>query len=297
MISIDKNIPLMDDSEFEDLRDFIYEYCGLFFEEDKRYILQKRLPGRIAAHQLQSFREYLLYLQFDPTRDEELSELADLLTTNETYFFREDYQLKAFIDEIVPEIIGRKKDKVLRVWSAGCSTGEEPYTIAMLLRRAMGHLGSPLKGWRIEILGSDISQRVLGVARRGVYGETSFRAMNEDYLSYFEEFGGDKRKAAEEIKQMVTFSNINLLDEAKMDFIKSMDVIFCRNVIIYFDNKAKRKVVESFYDKLVDNGYLLLGHSESLMNVSTSFELKHFKNDMVYQRPAKSVEEEEGGVY
>jgi chemotaxis protein methyltransferase CheR len=281
----------MDDSEFEDLRDFIYEYCGLFFEEDKRYILQKRLPGRIAAHQLQSFRDYLLYLQFDPNKDEELAELADLLTTNETYFFREDYQLKAFIDEIVPEILARKEDKVLRVWSAGCSTGEEPYTIAMLLRRAMDTMGVSLNRWRIEILGSDISQRVLGVARRAVYGESSFRAMDENYISYFEDFDGGKKRAVDEIRQMVTFSNINLLDDAKIDFVKSMDVIFCRNVIIYFDNKAKRQVVQSFYDKLTDNGYLLLGHSESLMNISTSFELKHLKNDMVYQRPQKSVTE------
>ena len=145
--------------------------------------------------------------------------------------------------------------------------------------------------WRIEILGSDISQRVLGVSRRGVYGDTSFRAMNEDYMPYFEESGDGKKRAIEEIRQMVTFSNINLLDKTKMEFVKSMDVIFCRNVIIYFDNKAKRKVIESFYDKLSDKGYLLLGHSESLMNISAAFELKHLKNDMVYQRPSsKDVE-------
>lgn len=286
MIFADENIPLMEDSEFEDLRDFIYEYCGLFFEDDKRYILQKRLSRRIAVHQLQSFRDYLLYLQFDPNKEEELSELADLLTINETYFFREDYQLKAFIDEIVPEILARKKDKVLRVWSAGCSTGEEPYTIAMLLHRALDNMGVGMDKWRIEILGSDISQRVLGVARRGVYGDTSFRAMNEDYMPYFEESGDGKKRAVEEIRQMVTFSNINLLDKTKMEFVKYMDVIFCRNVIIYFDNKAKRKVIESFYDKLSDKGYLLLGHSESLMNISAAFELKHLKNDMVYQRPS-----------
>jgi chemotaxis protein methyltransferase CheR len=141
-----------------------------------------------------------------------------------------------------------------------------------------------LNGWHIEILGSDISQRVLGVARKGVYGHTSFRGVDERYGVYFEP-DGDKMRVNEEVRQMVGFTHLNLLDVNKASLLGSMDVIFCRNVLIYFDLKAKRKVVEHFYNKLDGGGCLLLGHSESLMNVSTRFVLKHLKNDMVYQKP------------
>lgn len=272
----------MDDEEFLLIRDLIYDHCGLSFETDSKYLLEKRLFRRLALHQIVSFKDYYLFLKYDRCKDEELSVILDLLTTNETYFFRESYQLKAFTEEIIPEIIGRKKEKILRIWSAGCSSGEEPYTIAMLLLELIKK--GALYGWNVEILGSDISQKVLGMARKGVYSPSSFRDTEEGYMSYFEEDGGKKR-IKDEVRKLVTITHLNLLDLSKISFLKTMDVIFCRNVIIYFDIKAKKKVIQGFYDKLDSGGYLLLGHSESLMNISALFDLKHLKNDLVYQKP------------
>lgn len=276
----------MGDEEFLLIRDFIHNHCGLFFESDSKYLLEKRLSRRLSIHQIAGFRDYYLFLKYDTRRDDELSAVLDLLTTNETYFFREGYQLKAFTDEIVPELIERKKEKVLRVWSAGCSTGEEPYTIAMLLLELMKK--GLLNGWHIEVLGSDICQRVLGAARKGVYGQSSFRETEERYLYYFEEEDG-RKKIKDEVRKLVTITHLNLLDSSKISLLRTMDVIFCRNVIIYFDIVAKKKVIQGFYDKLDNGGYLLLGHSESLMNISALFDLKHLKNDLVYQKALKKV--------
>ena len=255
----------------------------MFFEFDKKYLLEKRLARRLLAHQLTTFKDYLLFLKYDASRDEELSVAADLLSTNETYFFREEYQLRAFADEIVPEIVSRKSERTLRVWSAGCSTGEEPYTIAILVAELMER--GVLDGWDVEVVGSDISQRVLKVARKGVYTSTSFREFDDRYSRYFEDDGGGAMRVKDEIKKRVTFSHLNLLDKFKIRLLGKMDVIFCRNVLIYFDMDAKKSVIESYYDKLDWGGYLLLGNSESLMNITTLFKLEHLKNDMVYKKP------------
>jgi chemotaxis protein methyltransferase CheR len=278
----------MTDEEFRLIRDLIHGHCGLFFDEDSRYLLEKRLAGRLDTHQLTGFKDYYQFLKYNRKKDQELSDIMDVLTTNETYFFRESFQLKAFTDEIVPELLSVKKqqaDRTLRIWSAGCSTGEEPYTIAMLLLE----MGIPSR-WRVEIIGTDICQRVLQQARKAVYGKASFRATEEAYLNrFFVEHEGGYR-VSDEVRELVTISHLNLFDRNRLALLGKMDVIFCRNVIIYFDNSAKKKVVESFHAALKGNGYLLLGHSESLMNISTAFALKHLKNDMVYQKPALQTE-------
>lgn len=275
----------MTDEEFPLLRDLIYSYSGLFFSEDNRYLLERRLSPRLAHRQLSTFHEYYYYLKYDISREQELSDIMDILTTNETYFFRESFQLKAFTDEIIPELIKVKAkhcEKTIRIWSAGCSTGEEPYTIAMLL------LEKPeLAGWKIEIIGTDISQRVLHHARKGVYGNTSFRVTEPHYKSrYFIDQDGGFR-VGDRIREFVTFSRLNLYDSSKYLFLGKIDIIFCRNVIIYFDMLAKKRVIENFYNTLNPGGFLLLGHSESLMNITTAFRLRHFKNDMVYEKPLK----------
>lgn len=275
----------MSDEEFPLLRDLIYNYSGLFFSEDNRYLFERRLSPRLAHRQLLTFHDYYYYLRYDVSRDQELSDIMDILTTNETYFFRESFQLKAFTDEIVPEIAKAKAkqcDKTIRIWSAGCSTGEEPYTIAMLL------LDKPeLAGLKIEIIGTDISQRVLHHARKGMYGNSSFRVTEPHYKSrFFHELDGGY-KVGDQIRELVTFSRLNLYDSSRYLFLGKMDIIFCRNVIIYFDMLAKKRVIESFYNTLNPGGFLLLGHSESLMNITTAFRLRHFKNDMVYEKPPK----------
>lgn len=275
----------MTDEEFPLLRDLIYNYSGLFFSDENRYLLERRLSSRLAHHQVSSFQDYYYYLKYDVNREQELSDIMDLLTTNETYFFRESFQLKAFTDEIVPELLALKAargEKTIRIWSAGCSTGEEPYTIAMLL------LEKPeIAGWKIEIVGTDISQRVLHHARKGVYGNSSFRVTEPHYKSrYFHEQDGGYR-VSDRIREFVTFSRLNLYDQSRFLFLGKMDIIFCRNVIIYFDMAAKKRVIDNFHSTLNQGGFLLLGHSESLMNLSTSFSLRHFKNDMVYEKPLR----------
>ncbi|MBN2381579.1 protein-glutamate O-methyltransferase CheR [bacterium] len=285
MFPSEDSIPI-NESSFRLLRDLIYEYCGIYFDDTSQYLLQRRLSRRVRSKQLNSFQDYYYLLKYDPGREEELNEVIDVLTTNETYFFRESNQLKAFTDEILPELVERKTNEIspsLRIWSAGCSTGEEPYSIAILLLEARipSH-------FEIEIFASDISQRVLKVARNGLYTKSSFRATAPKYIQRYFNRLEKHFQVVHDVKKLVNFGQLNLLDEGKLVFVKKMDVIFCRNVIIYFDAQAKRRVIDNLFNRLKPGGFLLLGHSESLINISTQFNLRHFVNDMVYQ---KSVQE------
>lgn len=278
---------IMSDEDFHLLRDCVYSHCGIFFDSDSKYLLEKRLARRLCALNLASFHDYYHYLKYNRKKDQELMDIMDILTTNETYFFREAFQLKAFTDEVIPELLNRKSSggaRSLRIWSAGCSTGEEAYTIAMLL-----HGVAKLQGWKIEIVGTDISQRVLQHARRAVYGKSAFRATDERYVRQFFVEQDDGLKVCDEIRDLVSISHLNLFDSNRMIMLGKMDLIFCRNVIIYFDLAAKRRVVGSFFNTLHDGGFLLLGHSESLMNITTQFTLRHFKNDMIYQKPESAA--------
>jgi len=281
MFGLEPELQLTEE-EFRLIRDLIYSHCGLFFDNDSKYLLDKRLVRRLAHHNLPGFREYYQFLKYDRRKDEELSDIMDILTTNETYFFREGFQLKAFTDEILPELKALKeRERTLRIWSAGCSTGEEPYTIAMLMLEQ-----NLFPGWRIEIVGSDISQRVVQQARKGVYGKSSFRCTEEKYLKrFFTETEGGYR-ICDEVRELVSINHMNLFDANRLALLGKMDLIFCRNVIIYFDLDSKKRVIDTFYNTLRGGGFLLLGHSESLMNLTTAFALRHLKNDMVYQKTA-----------
>jgi chemotaxis protein methyltransferase CheR len=273
----------MSEEEFRLIRDIIYGHCGLYFDADTKYLLEKRLNRRLAHHRLKGFDEYYRLLKYSRDKDQELSDIMDVLTTNETYFFREAFQLKAFTHEILPELLAQKEKKgdlTLKIWSAGCSSGEEPYTIAMLLLE-MG----VLKRWKVEIVGTDISHRVLQLARKALYAKSSFRATDDSYIRrYFTEHEG-YYKICDEVRELVTISHLNLLDFNRFALLGRMDIVFCRNVIIYFDQVAKKRVIEAFYKSLCQGGYLLLGHSESLMNLTTLFDLRHLQHDLVYQKP------------
>lgn len=276
---------LMSDEEFRLFRDSIYNHCGIYFDNESKYLLEKRLARRMSTLNIATYFEYYQFLKYNRKKDQEMLDVMDILTTNETYFFREMYQLKAFTDEIIPELIAVKSAsgrRELRIWSAGCSTGEEPYTIAMLLNEIPA-----LHGWKIEIIGTDISQRVLHQARLGVYGKSAFRSTEEYFKKKYFTEQEDGHRICDAMREMVTISHLNLLDGTRMTMLGQMDLIFCRNVIIYFDPAAKKKVVESFYRSLHGGGFLLLGHSESLMNITTLYKLRHFKNDMIYQKPAQ----------
>ncbi len=282
MFEKEEIIPL-EEEVFRLIRDFVRDYCGIYFDDDSRYLLEKRLSRRVRTLHFSNFREYYRYLLYHKNREEELALIIDIITVNETYFFREQNQLKTFSEEILPELKDINKDKKrLRVWSAGCSTGEEPYTIAILvLEKGYFH------NWNIEIFGSDINQRVLQAARSGIYRKNSFRATDPYFLrKYFREEDNISR-ISDNVKQYVNFSHLNLLDPFKVKLVGTVDVIFCRNVLIYFDYPSRKKVIDMFYERLADGGYLLLGHAESLINLSTAFSLRHFKYDMVYQKPVK----------
>lgn len=276
-------IPLHTDV-FRLIRDFIKDYCGLYFDDKSKYIVERRLNRRLKLHHMKNFREYYRLLMYDKKRDEELQAIIDVLTVNETYFFREQNQLTAFSEEIIPELKNNRDRKRINIWSAGCSTGEEPYTIAMLILKNKG-----FSNWDVNIVGSDINQRVLQVAREGIYKRNSFRATKQYFVkNYFQEQRNGDQKILDKVKNLVNFNCLNLIDPFKVKLIGKMDVIFCRNVLIYFSQDARKKVVENFFDILREGGYLFLGHTESLINITTAFTLKHLKSDMVYQKPVRS---------
>jgi chemotaxis protein methyltransferase CheR len=278
-LSLNHHLELPDDV-FRLLRDQIYKRTGMWFADTSKYLLQKRLSPRARELNFDSFQKYFYFLQYDPRAESEFDQIYDLVTTNETYFFREPAQLTAFIEEIVPDILSKKPVKKVRVWSAGCSSGEEPYSIAILLQEA---------GWyeraAFEIFASDINQQVLQKARRGQYRESAFRSTEATLRDkYFVRAEDGSWKIKDEVRNRVSFGRLNLYDESRVSLLGHLDIIFCRNVIIYFDDSSKRVVVSNFYNRLIDGGYLLLGHSESLISLSTQFKLRHLKNDMVYQR-------------
>jgi chemotaxis protein methyltransferase CheR len=277
--SLNHHLDLPDDV-FRLLREAIYRRTGLWFADSSKYLLQKRLSPRARELNFESFQKYYYFLQYDPRADAEFDEIYDLVTTKETYFFREPAQLTAFVEEIVPDLLSRKTVRKIRVWSAGCASGEEPYSIAMLLQESQAYDRAT-----IEIFASDISSEVLVRARKGQYRETAFRTTDPTLRDkYFTREPDGCWRIADVIRNRVSFGRLNLYDEPRVSLLGNVDVIFCRNVIIYFDDASKRMVINNFYNRLVDGGYLLLGHSESLITLSTQFKLKHLKNDMVYQK-------------
>lgn len=281
MLPSEKIIKLQDE-DFRLIRDLVRDYCGIYFDNGSKYIIEKRLSRRVTFHHFENFRDYYRFLRYDKRREEEFVAVMDILTVNETYFFREQNQLNAFSQEILAELKEKNKtSRKLRIWSAGCSTGEEPYTIAILIIES-----GLFNGWDIEVVGSDINQRVLHVAREGGYRKNSFRTTEDHYLKrYFIQGDDGVHKISDKVKASVNFGYLNLLDPFKVKFLGYFDAILCRNVMIYFDIDSRRKVVGMFYERLNNGGYLLLGHAESLINLSTAFQLKHLKNDMVYQKP------------
>lgn len=276
--NLDKN--LFSDEFYKRITSLIYDRTGLFFGESSRFFLEKRIEMRITSLNLRNGEEYLRLLLFDPEAEKEWDNLISMITTNETYFMREERQLKCFKDDILPELVKKNEGKKIRIWSAGCSSGEEPFSIAILIKES-----KVVNENMVEIFATDISSRALNKAREGIYGESSFRNVDEIFKAkWFVNIGENKWKIKDEIKKKVNFQKFNLFDLDRYSLLGNFDVIFCRNVIIYFDLDAKVKVVERFYDKLNNGGYLLLGHSESLISVTDKFKLVHLPTDLVYRK-------------
>jgi chemotaxis protein methyltransferase CheR len=273
--------PAMSEEEFRLLRELVHAHCGIFFRDDTKYLLERRLAPRLQALGLTTFREYHRFLRYDPARAAELDEAVDVITTNETYFYREPLQLEAFTREIMPELARTLAPlRRVRILSAGCSTGEEAYTLAVLARESR-----LFEGWDVEVVGVDISRRCLDAARAGAYGEHAFRTPEAEHMRRWFRLRGGKWVVDDAIRGMVRFGRENLLDPGALGTIARVDAIFCRNVMIYFDLAARRRVLAKLHEKLRGGGWLLLGHSESLLNVTADFEIVHLTRDLVYRKP------------
>ncbi len=273
------------DKDFEILRDYIYNLCGIYFHTSKKYFLESRLARRMDATGSKSHAEYYQLVRSGATGAVELRRLLDEITTNETCFFRNVPQLTAMENKFIPEIAAIKSKigfRKLRLWSAGSSSGEEAYTLAMILLEKRASL---LKDWIIEIVGTDINETVISQAKEGIYSAYSVRNTPEYYRrKYFKEEAGERFVLSPEIKRMVSFSQLNLYDENKMLFMKSFDFIFCANVLIYFDLASKSKVVQHFYNNLQPYGYFFVGQSESLHGVNDKFKTIHFPGGFAYNK-------------
>ncbi len=272
------------DEEFIQLRDFIYQQCGIFIAENRKYLVENRLSNRIKELKLKSYTEYYNYLRFDIGKKTELNRLFEVVTTNETSFYRNPPQLKVFQDIIMKNTLeecrkaGRKR---LRIWSAGCSTGEEPYTIAMILHEI---LKTEITQWDIKITANDLSEAVLATARQGVYSEYALRTTPKDIIAKYFTKTGEQYAVNANVKRLVSFGQINLNDKVQLSRVEKSHAVFCRNVIIYFDNDMKKRVINAYYDNLIPGGSLHIGHSESLHNISRAFTPEHYSGIIVYRK-------------
>ena len=272
------------DEEFRQLRDFIYEHCGIYIADNRKYLIENRLINRLKELNLKNFSEYYHYLRYDTNKRAELTRLFEVVTTNETSFFRNPPQLEVFQTKVLPAVIAdirAKGQKKLRIWSAGCSTGDEPYTIAIILHEV---LKTEVAAWDIKISASDLSEAVLAAGRRGIYNEYTLRTTPKALVDkYFHKEGANYR-ADDKLKAMIQFGALNLNDRMQIRRIDPSHIIFCRNVIIYFDDVMKKNVISAFYDNLLPGGYLIIGHSESLHNISRAFQPEHHPSAIMYRR-------------
>lgn len=282
-ITLGKELKISD-SEFVQLRDFIYQKSGIFIADNRKYLLENRLANRLKTLNLKDFGEYYYFLQYDSKRQGEMAELFNAVTTNETSFYRNPPQLQVFQDKVLPEILDdqrKKRTRTLRIWSAGCSTGEEPYTLGIILHEV---LGAEIGMWNIKITANDLSESVLQSARAGVYTEYALRTTPKEIVDKWFTPQDGKFLIRPEVKKLVSFGAINLSDRALMKRVESSHLIFCRNVIIYFDDEMKKLVISSFYDNLLTGGYLFIGHSESLHNISRAFKPVHHPGAIIYRK-------------
>lgn len=270
----------MDADTFRLLREFIYEQTGITFQENQKYLLESRLAARLKEHKLASYAEYLNYLRFDTYRDRELVSLYGLITTNETYFYRDQPQLDTFIKSIIPAVMEMNKaSRQLRIWSAACSSGDEPYTLALMLSDY-----APLVNWNIEILATDLSEPILKLAQAGVYTAHALRHVPAHLKSRHFTARGENFVISQTIKSRVKFMNLNLYDRPRLKLVRGIDVIFCRNCLIYFDDKAKHQIVTDLAGALKQHGYLIIGFSESLSKMNEVFRSQHTGRSVVYQK-------------
>jgi chemotaxis protein methyltransferase CheR len=273
--------PALTAEEFRRLCEFIYRRTGMVFTEAKRYYVERRVMERMSATGSDTFASYFMRLRAHA--EGEIEHFVNAFTVNETYFYREDHQLKCLTSDLLAMRVGTKGPKdSIRIWSAPCSTGEEPYSIAMWL----------LENWplvddyEIEIVGSDIDTDVLALAREGVFGKRALMRLSPYLISkYFSRLTDEKWQILGDLRESIRFGAVNIVEPTQTRPYGHFDVIFCRNVLIYFDDASRRVAAENLYESLLPGGFICLGHTESMSRVSPLFEVCRFAEAIVYQRP------------
>lgn len=265
------------EATFRDLRDYIYENSGIYIADTKKYLIENRLARILEEKNIDSYEEYYKFIKYTLNK-REIDRLFDAITTNETYFFREPEQFHILVDHIIPRILeNRKVPQRVKIWSAACSSGEEPYTLTMMLLEKR-------QSEKFEIYASDLSDGVLTSAKKAIYTSYSVRNIPEIYLKKYFSNSGQSYTLDSTISNMVKFHKINLIDEKQVRTIRAVDIILCRNVLIYFDPKAKQRVVSQLYNSLNPGGYLIIGSSESLHSVTRAFRPSVTDKVIIYQK-------------
>jgi chemotaxis protein methyltransferase CheR len=274
----------LSDVTFENFRKMIYDSCGIYFQDNKKYLLESRLLKRINFLGMSNYEEYLDYLRLSTTNGQEKRYLYEAITINETFFFRNQPQLDAFVTTVVPQIV-TAKDKYgrckLRVWSAASSSGEEAYSIAITF---FDQVKPKYPSIELEIVGTDINNAVIETAKSGLYKEYSIRNTPAYYLKKYFKQVGSTFEIDPNIKKAVSFRNLNLFDDASMHLMSNFDIIFCANVLIYFDMRAKVKVISNLHSSLNKGGYLFIGYAETLHTVSKAFTIVSFPKTIGYKK-------------
>ncbi|MET0220388.1 MAG: protein-glutamate O-methyltransferase CheR [Tardiphaga sp.] len=253
----------------------------MVFAETKRYYVERRIGERMQATSMNTFVRYFAYLRNDARS--EVEQLINAFTVNETYFYREDHQLTCLSTDLLRERVAQKRrGDAIRIWSVPCSTGEEPYSIAMWLLENW----AAVDDYDIEIVGSDIDTRVLEAAAEGIFGKRALMRLSPPLIArYFSDIGDDRWQILDDLRQSVQFSRVNLIDPRETRAQGKFDVIFCRNVLIYFDDESRRVAAENLYDNLLPGGFICLGHTESMSRISPLFEVCRYSDAIVYRRP------------
>jgi chemotaxis protein methyltransferase CheR len=275
---VDKTISQEDFFKF---REFFYRKTGMQFDDSKRYFVDKRLIERIVATDSGNFRNYFVTLRFEAS-GEELQTLTNLMTVNETYFFREDYQFQCLVNSILPEITAQKKNsRPIRIWSMPSSSGEEAYSIAMYLLEYWPGINQ----WDVEIISSDIDTKILSAARNGKYTVRSIQKVPKELLAKYFKRNHDEYQICDDLREAVEFTRVNLMKSDDVRAYRGFDVIFCRNLLIYFDDLSRRTAADTFFDALAPGGFICLGHSESMSRISSLYQIRKFADSVVYQKP------------
>jgi chemotaxis protein methyltransferase CheR len=269
--------------QFQRLSQQIYQKLGLHFDDKKIYFLKKRVEKRMAALGIDDARDYVFMVSYADPQGVEMQALANLVTTNETYMFREYDQLQAFANYCLPEVLSGKHvrgDRTLRIWCAGCSSGEEAYTLAMIVQDVFPQAQS----WECEIVATDIDENMLKHVIAARYGARSVHDVPDEYRQKYLIEDGDEWMVRRRTAALVQIRHLNLNDRMAMRAMRGFDFVFCRNVLIYFDDLSRKAVVDHFYNALNPGSYLFLGHSESVGRVTTAFKLKRFESHLVYMK-------------